>query len=124
MPMNKNLWSVSYLFFTAGLALHFLAMCFWLIDLKGIRSIAVPFVIFGCNAIFVYVLSSAAAKLLYVIKFQSSAHSISLKTWLFQNLFKSWAGEMNGSLIFAITYVLIWLGVTYLLYRKKIFIKI
>ncbi len=124
MPMNKNMWSVSYLFFTAGLALHFLAMCFWLIDLKGIRSITVPFVIFGSNAIFVYMLSSAAAKLMVVIKLQSSAHSISLKAWLFQNIFKSWAGEMNGSLIFAITYVLIWLGVTYLLYRKKIFIKI
>ncbi len=124
MPLNKNMWTVSYVFFTAGLALSFLAMCYWLIDLRHLYRIATPFVIFGSNAIFVYVLSSVAAKLMYLIKLQSVTGEISLYLWLYQNLFKPWAGDMNGSLIFAITYVLIWLGVTYLLYRKKIFIKI
>jgi predicted acyltransferase len=115
MPLNKNMWTVSYVLFTAGLALHVLAMCYWLIDLKGIRRWAEPFVIFGSNAIFVYVLSSLAAKLMKALKLQS---------WLYRNLFQSWAGDINGSLAFAVTYVLIWLGVTYLLYRKKIFIKV
>jgi predicted acyltransferase len=110
-----GVWTVSYVFFTAGLALHVLAMCYWLIDLKGFRRWALPFVIFGINAIFVYVLSSLAAKLMKALKLQS---------WLYRNLFQSWAGDINGSLAFAVTYVLIWLGVTYILYRKRILIKV
>jgi predicted acyltransferase len=115
MPLNKNMWAVSYVFFTAGLAMHVLAMCYWLIDLKGFRRWAVPFVVFGSNAIFVYVLSSLASKLLKVLKLQS---------WLYRNFFQSWAGDINGSLAFAVTYVSIWLGIAYLMYRKKIFIKV
>jgi predicted acyltransferase len=124
LPLNKNLWTVSYVFYTTGFALHFLAMSFWLVDLKGFRKIAAPFVIFGSNAIFVYVLSSAVAKLMYLTQLNSSAGEISVKDWLFGNLFQPWAGDLNGSLFFALTYMLIWLGVTYLLYRKQIFIKV
>lgn len=124
MPLNKNLWTVSYVFYTTGFALHFLGMSYWLVDLRGYRKIATPFVIFGSNAIFVYVLSSAIAKLLYLIKLDRPYGEISIKTWLYQNVFQSWAGDINGSLFYAVTYMLIWLGVTYLLYRQKIFIKV
>lgn len=115
MPLNKNLWTVSYVFFTAGLALHVLAMCYWLMDLKGFRDWATPFVVFGSNAIFVYVLSSMIARLLRVLQLQQ---------WLYRNIFQSWAGDINGSFAFALGYVLIWLAVAYWLYRKKIFIKV
>ena len=37
-PINKALWTSSYVFFTAGLALQFLALCYWLIDIKNINS--------------------------------------------------------------------------------------
>ncbi|HSK19122.1 MAG TPA: heparan-alpha-glucosaminide N-acetyltransferase domain-containing protein, partial [Longimicrobiales bacterium] len=48
-PINKNLWTSSYVIFTAGMACHFLAVCYWLIDVKGYRRWAMPFVVFGVN---------------------------------------------------------------------------
>ena len=50
-PINKALWTSSYVLFTGGLALQFLAFCYWLIDIKGYRRWARPFEVFGLNAI-------------------------------------------------------------------------
>jgi predicted acyltransferase len=49
---------------------------------------------------------------------------ISLKTWIYQTLFASWASPVNASLFFAVVNILFWLGMMWILYRKKIFIKI
>jgi predicted acyltransferase len=51
-------------------------------------------------------------------------NEISVKTWVYQNLFASWASPVNASLIFAVVNILFWLFLMWLLYRKKIFIKI
>lgn len=124
-PINKNLWSSSYVVFTAGAALLFLGICYWLIDLKGYRKWAQPFIVFGSNAITVYVASGIVADLLNVIKVTgANGEQRALKQYLYENLFASWAGAMNGSLLFAISYVLLWLAPMWLLYRKKIFIKV
>src|SRR5215470_10523268 len=53
-PINKSLWTSSYVFFTSGLALQFLAFCYWLIDIKGYKTWTKPFVIFGVNAIILF----------------------------------------------------------------------
>jgi len=124
LPLNKNLWTVSYVFYTTGFALHFLAMSYWLIDLLGYHRWATPFVIFGSNAIFVYVLSSFVGKLLALIKLKLATGELSVQSWLYQHLFVPWAGELNGSLAYALAYVLFWLGITYVLFRKRIFIKV
>ena len=50
--------------------------------------------------------------------------SVSLYTWIYRHLFVPWAGPLNGSLAFAVTNILLWLGLMYLLYRKEVFIKI
>jgi predicted acyltransferase len=124
-PINKALWTSSYTIFTAGMASQFLALCYWLIDIKGYRRWATPFVIFGVNAIAVYVLSSilAIALDLPVIKsVDGSAEGV--KQFLYNHLFASWASPINASLLWAISYVLFWLGIMTLLYRKKIFIKV
>ncbi len=124
-PWNKNLWTVSYTIYTAGLALQFLGMCYWIIDIKGYRRWATPFVVFGSNAILVYVLSGMVANLGYHIKvYAGTENEMAVKTWVYQNLFVPWAGELNGSLFFAISYILIWLGVAYIFYRKRIFLKV
>lgn len=124
IPINKNLWTSSYVIFTAGMALHFLAVCYWLIDIKGYQRWAKPFIIFGSNAILVYFLSGIVARLLNVIHVSHSGNKLILKQFIFQNGFVPWAGNMNGSLFFALTYVLLWLSVMWIFYRKKIFIKI
>ncbi len=124
-PINKALWTSSYVLFTAGLALQFLGFCYWLIDIKGYRRWAKPFEVFGMNAIALYVGAGLMAELLGVIKLTGpDGNRISLQGWIYNNLFASWASPINASLAFAIALVLVWLGVMWILYRRKTFIKI
>jgi predicted acyltransferase len=128
-PINKNLWTSSYVVFTAGMALLLLALCYWLIDYKGYKRWAKPFVIYGTNAITVYVLSGVVARLMGLIKegvpqADGTAKQISLQPYYYENFFASWAGPMNGSLLFALAFVLLMFVPVYLLYRNRIFIKV
>jgi len=121
-PINKNLWTSSYVLFTAGLAAHLLAICYYLIDIKGYRTWSKPFVIFGSNAIAAYVFSSLGALTLDLIKV--GANDGSLKSYLFTKFYASWLEPIDASLLFAISYVLFWLAIMSILYRKRIFIKL
>jgi predicted acyltransferase len=124
-PINKSIWTSSYVMYTSGLALQFLAFSYWLIDVQKIKWWAKPFQVYGMNAITLFFGSSLVAKLLYTIKVTGeSGEPIALKAYLFQNLFASWLQPINASLIWALIYVLIWLGLMWILYAKKIFIKV
>jgi predicted acyltransferase len=124
-PINKALWTSSYVLFTAGMALQLLAACYWLIDIHGRRRWATPFVIFGTNALAVFFLSGIFARLLTIIKFtRADGKQITLQRLAFDNLFASWASPHNASLAYAVCFVLLWLGLTTILYRRKIFIKV
>lgn len=123
-PLNKSLWTSSYTIYTSGLALLTLAACFYVIDLKGYRRWAKPFEIFGVNALALFVFSGMMARLLGMIKIaEAEGRSVSLQQWLFGNLFLSWASPMNASLFYAITFILVWLFLMWLLHRNRIFIK-
>jgi predicted acyltransferase len=124
-PLNKSLWTSSYVVYTAGLALCFLGFCYWLIDIKGYKAWARAFVIFGVNALALFVGSGVMARLLGIIKVGAAdGKSVSLQQWIFDNLFLPFAAPMNASLAFAISFILVWLFLMWLLYRKRIFIKI
>jgi len=126
LPISKNLWTSTYSIFMAGMALIFLAMCYWLIDIKGFKSWGKPFIVFGSNAILVFSLASLIARVTVNIKwFQADGTEIMLKTYLYKTLFASWAGINElSSLLYPITYLLIWLGIMWILYRNNIFMKI
>ncbi|HEY8225715.1 MAG TPA: hypothetical protein VIG25_10585, partial [Pyrinomonadaceae bacterium] len=123
-PVNKALWTSSYVLFTGGLALQFLALFYWLIDIKGYRRWAKPFEVFGMNAIALYVGSGLMADLLGLIKVPSNGSSVPLQEWIYDHLFASWASPVNASLAFALVFVLLWLGLMWILYRRKIFISV
>jgi predicted acyltransferase len=123
-PINKSLWTSSYVLFTAGLACHMLAVCYYLVDIRGHRKWATPFVIYGTNAIAAFFLSSAFARVMNLIKFQDAGNEVALKTYIFKHFYLSWLSPINASLAFAITYVLFFLGIMTIFYRKKIFIKL
>ena len=123
-PINKSLWTSSYVLFTAGLACHMLAVCYYLVDIKGYRRWATPFVIYGTNAIAAFFLSSAFARVLNLIKVNDAGSQVALKTYIFKHFYLSWASPLNASLAFAITYVLFFLGIMTIFYRNKIFIKL
>ena len=122
--INKALWTSSYVLFTGGLALQFLALFYWIIDINGYRRWAKPFEVFGLNAIALYVGSGLMAELLGLIKVPSGGASVPLQEWIFQHLFASWTSPINASLAFAVAFVLVWLGLMWILYRRKIFISV
>jgi predicted acyltransferase len=125
-PINKALWTSSYVVFTAGMALCFLAFCYWLIDIKNYKIWTKPFVIFGVNALALFVGSGVMARLLGLIKVSRDADgkSVSLQQWIFGNIFTPLAAPVNASLMYAICFILVWLFLMWLLYRKRIFIKV
>ena len=124
LPINKPIWTSSYVLVTCGLAGIFLALFLWIIDVKGKQKWAHPFLVFGMNPLFIYVLAGVWARILFLIKIPNGGELISVKGWIYNNLLLSWAGPYNASLLFAlhlgILFWLIGLG----LFRKKIFIKI
>lgn len=124
-PINKSLWTSSYVFFTGGLALQLLALCYWVIDIKGYRRWAWPFEVFGVNALALFVGSGLMVKLMGLIKLsRGDGTQISSQGWIFRNLFLTWATPINASLSYAIAFILLWLVFMWLLYRKQIYIKV
>jgi predicted acyltransferase len=124
-PFNKALWTSSYVVYTSGLALCFLGFCYWLIDIKDHKKWAKPFVIFGTNALALYVGAELMSKFLGLIQITSAnGEQISLQGWIFNTIFLPLASPKTASLIYALCYILIWLFLMWLLYRKRIFIKI
>lgn len=124
-PINKALWTSSYVLFTGGLALLFFAVCYWLIEVQNYRRWARPFVIFGANALALYFLFAILGRLMGLWHVpRANGTPGNLKTFLVDHLFASWLSPVNASLFWAITYVLFWLGVLSILYKKRIFMKV
>jgi predicted acyltransferase len=123
-PINKSLWTSSYVLYTGGLASMGLAFCYWLIDVRQVTWFTKPFVIYGINAITVFFASGIIARSMNIIKTTLNGQEISLKGYLYQQFFTPYLSPINASLAGAITFVLIWLLVLWLMFRKNIIIKV
>ncbi len=126
-PINKPLWTSSYVLYTAGLGTLFLALLIFIIDYKKYSGWSKPFVHFGSNPLFIFVFSGIYAKTIsYLIKIpvSESASSTSFYNYLFTEVFAPTFGNMNGSLMFGISHIIVFWFICYILYRNKIFIKI
>ncbi|MEW6616272.1 MAG: heparan-alpha-glucosaminide N-acetyltransferase domain-containing protein [Thermodesulfobacteriota bacterium] len=125
-PINKSLWTSSYVVYTSGWALIFLSILLWFIDVQGYKKWTFPFVVFGMNPLFLYVLSIVWLKIyISLIKITKADGSVvNGVDWLYNQLFVPAAGYLNGSLLFAVTHVLIFWIILLILYSRKIFIKI
>jgi predicted acyltransferase len=124
-PINKNLWTSSFVLLTGGLAAMTLGVCMWLIDDLGIRRWAAPFVIFGANPLVAFAGSEAAARLIYsVVTVPSGDGRAPLASAVYRSIYAPWLEPRMASLAFAISFVLVWLGVLTLLYRRRIFLKV
>jgi predicted acyltransferase len=120
-PINKSLWTSSYVVFTGGMACLFLAACYWLIDVKGRRAWAKPFVVFGTNAIAAFFLSGLFARVLTLVRV---ADGRTLKAYVYETAFAPLFAPVNASLAYAICFVLLWLAIMSAFYRGRIFIKV
>jgi len=122
-PINKSLWTSSYVLYTGGIAMQFLAACYWIVDVKGYQAWAKPFIYYGTNAIFVFVASGLLAKTLIRIKVDEEG-TISLWSFLYQNGYANWLPPKVASLLFAVTLLLFFLTILHQMYNRKIFIKV
>jgi predicted acyltransferase len=124
-PINKNLWTSSYVLFTAGMACVAIATCIWLIDVQRVTWWTKPFVVFGMNPILAFVGSGMLARLMAsIIKVERDGQTVSLQKAVYDSAFASWLAPMNASLLYAVCFVLLWLGLLAALYRKKLFLKV
>ncbi|GAA4405375.1 DUF5009 domain-containing protein [Nibrella viscosa] len=129
-PINKALWTSSFVLLTSGLAMLGLALCYWFIDVQGqtkpgYRRWTTPFVAFGVNAITVFFLSGLIPRILNMIHVASDGTEMGAKEWMYQTFFVSFFTDpYQASLAGAITFILIWVAVLWWMYAKKIIIKV
>jgi predicted acyltransferase len=118
-PINKKLWTGSYVFLTVGIDCVLLAALVYVIDFLQIRRFNYFFEVFGRNPLFIYIVSEIGAILLWFIPIGKEP----LYSWLFKNVF-SHAGMYFGSFLFAITFMLFCWLVGYILDKKKIYVRV
>ncbi len=125
-PINKALWTSSYVLLAGGLAMLGLALSYWLIDVRLYRKGTLPFVAFGMNAITVFFLSGLIPRMMTLIKVVGPTGSrVGLKEYLYQtSIAPPFADPRNASLAGALTFVLIWFGILWWMYRKNVIIKV
>jgi predicted acyltransferase len=124
-PINKSLWTSSYVVFTAGMAAVALATCMWLIEVRGSRWWTTPWIAFGVNPILAFVGSGLLARLIYsVIQVEMDGRRVPLQTAIYQTVFAPWLAPRDASLLFALSYVLLWYLVLRALHRRKIYLKV
>ena len=128
-PMNKNLWTSSYVLYAAGWALLGYGACYWLVDLKGSSAWGKPFLVYGVNAIAAYVGAHAMGYTSILIRWHAPDGSlVRLKGWVYNHFYRSWipgiAGDHVSSAAYGMTYVVLWCAVAWVLYRRRVFIKV
>jgi predicted acyltransferase len=118
-PINKPIWSSSYVLYTTGLAMGILSIIIFMVDLKRRQGWTEPFVLFGRNPLLIYALSGIIVRIYGLILIgDTNAYGA-----LYQYVFQPLAGNFVGSLLFAIAHVLFFLLVAWFLDRKKIYLK-
>jgi predicted acyltransferase len=121
-PINKKVWTSSYVIFTAGLALVCLALCYWIVDAKERRGPwTKPLLVFGMNAIASYVFSELISHLLDNVR---ASAGMSWQESIYEHVFAPLASPAGASLLYALSYVLMCWVAMWVLYRKGIFLKI
>ncbi|WP_408672257.1 acyltransferase family protein [Lutibacter sp.] len=125
-PINKPLWTSSYVIYTGGLALLFLAFLLWIIDVKQLKKWTKPFIHFGTNPLFIFLFSILYVKIIIYLVKTTNSHGEIMNgySYLYNTVFVPIAGNMNGSLLFAVSHIIVFWLLTYVLYKNKIFIKI
>jgi predicted acyltransferase len=123
-PMNKALWTSSFVLYTGGLATAFLAISYWLIDSQRRKKYTTPFIAFGANAITIFVVSGYLPILLNSIKITTPQGKVGVTEFLYQTLLTPFLSPENASLASALIYVFLLSFPMMWLYKKKIFIKL
>lgn len=123
-PINKKIWSSSYVLYVGGISMILLAVSVWLIDVRNWRNGTGFFLALGANPLFAYVFSEVLVISLSAVAWGSGENATDAKAWIYDTIFKPIEGAEFSSLLFALVYLLLcWLLCRWL-YVRKIYIKI
>lgn len=127
-PINKSLWTSSYVLFTTGLATVFFTILYYLIDIAGYKKGFKPFLIWGVNPMIVFFCSQIIPQALVMIQFQNPKNPEE-QTNLLDFLYRFWiapffSNPMTASLAGALVYVCIWTFILWIFYRNKLIFKV
>lgn len=123
-PINKKIWSPTFVLTTTGFAAQLLGLLIWIIDIRKKEKWSRFFHAFGVNPLFVYVLAGVLATLVGNIRFTYAGEPVSIKAYAYEVLLRPWAGDYFGSLLYALLFVTVCWAFGYVLYKKNIYIKI
>jgi len=119
-PINKKIWTSSFVLLTVGLDLVILPILIYIIEIQKEKKWTYFFIVFGKNPLFIYLLSELALIILYMIPVKGA----SLEHWLYRDLFGSFASPINASLLFALFFMLFNWAVGYWLDRRQIYVRV
>lgn len=123
-PVNKALWTSSYVLLTGGLAFSTLGVCYWVADVRKIQGWTPPFIAYGVNALLVFVGSSLLAQTLVLIRVPRADETTSLQSWIYQTVFAPLGPPEFSSLLYALVWIGGWFLVLWALYRRNIIWKV
>ncbi len=125
-PINKKLWTSSYVLLAGGLSTLIFTLCYYLIDVKGINNWTKFFKVFGTNAILAYMVSELLLICLQLMSTKNAVgEAINGQEALYDALFASWLGRNEGaSLAFSLAYTFVCWVIVWLFYRKNVFLKV
>jgi predicted acyltransferase len=124
-PLNKNLWTSSFVLVAAGWSLVVLALAYWAVEQNGWRKgWTYPWLVFGSNAITAYMFSELVPGILYNINFTAGGRKWDVLSWFFEHSFAhipdpGWAAFAYSVFVAGFCFVPVWM-----LYRKRIFLKV
>jgi predicted acyltransferase len=125
-PINKSLWTSSYVVFTGGMASVTLATCLWVIDVQGVRRWTFPFVVYGTNPMLAFLGSGIMARCLASIFFVTTADGtrMSLQAYVFRMMYASWLPLRDASLAYAVSFVVLWFLLLLVAHRRGWIVKV
>ena len=124
-PINKRLWTSSYVLYAAGWTLLVLTICYFVIEIrKHAGAWTYPWKVFGANAIFTYAFAELLSTVLEIIHVGKNDQAITLKDLIYTRIFSPIGNPSFGSLLYSLSYVLVCFVPAVVLFRKRIFIKI
>lgn len=132
MPINKKVWTSSYVIFTTGYATLFIGVLIWLIEFKNWRGAWSKFFdVFGKNPLFIYVMSGILPLTLSLVRIpngldkQNNTLYINPLSWFYEYVCRAiFENEKNASLFYALFFIFVMWIIAYFLHKKKIYIKV
>lgn len=119
-PINKKLWTSSYVLLTVGIDVMALAFLVYSIEILNKKNWTYFFEVLGKNPLFIYILSGLFVSLLFMFQIDGT----SAYGWIAEYLFMSWLGDYLGSFVFAIVFTMILWCIAYVMDKRKIYIKV